>query len=60
MVMTYECGMRFLADYLTGDTYFKTSRQGQNLDRARCQFALVKDMEKNLDLMKDIVRKYQN
>lgn len=60
MVMTYECGMRFLADYLTGDTYFKTSRQGQNLDRARCQFALVKDMKKNLDLMKDIVRKYQN
>ena len=60
MVMTYECGMRFLADYLTGDTYFKTSRQGQNLDRARCQFALVKDMEKNLDLMKDIVRKYRN
>jgi len=44
-LMTLECGMRFLADYLNGDVYFKTHRPGQNLDRARTQFKLVKDME---------------
>ena len=45
-MMTFECGMRFLTDYLEGDTYFRTSREGHNLDRCRCQFALVADMEK--------------
>ena len=52
MMMTFECGMRFLTDYLEGDTYFRTSRPGHNLDRARNQFALLRDMEKNLDKMK--------
>ena len=58
MMMTLECGMRFLADYLNGDTYFKTSRPKQNLDRARNQFKLVSDMEKQFDEMKKIVAKY--
>jgi hypothetical protein len=40
-VITFECGMRFLADHLLGDTYFRIHRPGQNLDRARTQFALV-------------------
>ena len=40
-LMTLECGMRFLADYLEGDHYFKISRPQQNLDRARTQFTLV-------------------
>lgn len=44
-MMTLECGMRFLTDYLEGDTYFRISRPSHNLDRCRCQFALVKDME---------------
>ena len=44
-LMTLECGMRFLTDYLEGDHYFKISRPAQNLDRARTQFALVKGME---------------
>ena len=44
-LMTLECGMRFLTDYLEGDHYFKTSRPGQNLDRARTQFKLTADME---------------
>ena len=35
ILMTYECGMRFLTDYLEGDTYFKTSRENHNLDRCR-------------------------
>ena len=58
VMMTLECGMRFLADYLSGDTYFKTSREGQNLDRARNQFKLVSDMEKALEDMRKIVKKY--
>ena len=44
-LMTLENGLRFLADYLNGDLYFHVSRQDQNLDRARAQFALAKDME---------------
>ncbi len=58
IMMTLECGMRFLADYLSGDTYFRTHREGQNLDRARNQFKLVSDMEARLDEMKAIVKKY--
>ena len=57
ILMTYECGMRFLTDYLQGDTYFKTSRKGHNLDRARTQFKLVSDMEKEFDTMNEIIKK---
>lgn len=57
-VMTYECGMRFLTDYLEGDHYFKISRENHNLDRARTQFKLVADMEDKWETMCDIVRKY--
>ncbi|MEF2878790.1 MAG: aminoglycoside phosphotransferase family protein [Blautia sp.] len=59
MVMTYECGMRFLTDYLEGDHYFKVHREGHNLDRCRTQFKLVKDMEEKLEQMKAIVDKYR-
>jgi hypothetical protein len=55
MMMTLECGMRFLTDYLEGDVYFKIHRPGHNLDRARNQFALVADMERRLDRMKEII-----
>lgn len=54
-VMTYECGMRFLTDYLQGDVYFKIHREGQNLDRARTQMKLVADMEEKWDRMEQIV-----
>ena len=57
IMMTYECGMRFLADYLDGDVYFHRKREGQNLDRARTQFKLVLDMESNLDKMNEIIKK---
>jgi hypothetical protein len=57
-IMTYECGMRFLADYLQGDIYFKVERPGQNLDRARTQFKLISDMEEKWDTMAEIVKKY--
>ncbi len=57
-MMTLECGMRFLTDYLEGDTYFKIHREKQNLERARCQFALVADMERKWSEMEAIVKKY--
>ena len=56
-LMTLECGIRFLTDYLEGDVYFHTSRTGQNLDRARTQFKLVSDMEAHWDEMAAIVRR---
>ncbi len=59
-LMTYECGIRFLADFLEGDTYFKIHRDGHNLDRARTQFKLVKDMEDKWADMAAIVEKYKN
>jgi len=55
IMMTLECGLRFLTDHLEGDTYFKIHREGHNLDRARNQFALVADMERKLGQMKSIV-----
>ena len=58
-VMTFECGIRFLTDYLEGDHYFKIHREDHNLDRCRTQFKLVADMEKKWDLMQKIVEKYQ-
>ena len=58
VVMTYECGIRFLGDYIAGDKYFKISRENHNLDRARTQMKLISDMESNMDKMKKIVEKY--
>ena len=55
-LMTLECGMRFLADYLNGDKYFRVHREGHNLDRARTQFKLVRCMEESWAQMADIVR----
>ena len=56
MMMTLECGMRFLTDHLDGDVYFKIHRENHNLDRCRCQFALVADMERKLDEMNAIIK----
>lgn len=56
-LMTLECGMRFLADYLQGDIYFRTHREKHNLDRCRTQFALIRDMEKKWSEMEEIVSK---
>lgn len=57
-LMTLECGMRFLADHLQNDVYFKIHRQNHNLDRARTQFKLVADMEEKWEQMTAIVEKY--
>ena len=58
-LMTLECGIRFLTDYLEGDHYFHIQHPRQNLDRARTQFKLVRDMEENWDAMRTIVDKYR-
>lgn len=57
-MMTMECGVRFLTDYLQGDVYFATSRAGHNLDRCRTQFALAQDMERKEAQMQQIIARY--
>ena len=57
-LLTLECGMRFLADHIDGDHYFRIHYPTQNLDRCRTQFKLVKDMEEQFDAMAAVVRKY--
>ena len=54
-LLTFECGIRFLTDYLQGDVYFKTKRPGQNRDRCRNQFALVKSIEDQNEVMQAFV-----
>ena len=54
-LMTLECGMRFLGDFINGDTYFKTEYPEHNLVRCRTQFALVADIEKKMEEMQKIV-----
>ncbi|MDP4282338.1 MAG: aminoglycoside phosphotransferase family protein [Bacteroidota bacterium] len=53
--MTFIIGLRFLTDFLDGDIYYKIAFPDHNLRRARVQFALMKDMEKNYDKMRKII-----
>ncbi len=55
-LMTLECGVRFLTDYLNGDVYFHINRPEHNLDRCRTQITLVEDMEKKWDEMNAIIQ----
>ena len=57
-VITFETGMRFLTDYLNGDTYFKTAYPEHNIVRARNQFKLVADMEGKKAELDAIVERY--
>lgn len=57
ILMTFECGMRFLTDYLNGDKYFKTHKDRHNLIRAKNQFKFVEEMEKHFDDMQSIVKR---
>jgi hypothetical protein len=59
VLMTLECGIRFLTDHLQGDKYFKIHHQDHNLDRSRTQFKLVAEMEYHFDEMHRIVEKYR-
>jgi hypothetical protein len=54
-LITFEIGIRFLADYLAGDTYFKIHREGHNLDRCRTQFKLVESIEVQEEKMNRLV-----
>ena len=54
-LMTIECGMRFLADYLSGDTYFATKYEEHNLVRCRTQIRLASEMEAQFDAMGKII-----
>ncbi len=54
-LLTFECGMRFLGDFLNGDVYFKTEYPEHNLVRARTQFKLVADIEEKMNEMTAIV-----
>jgi Ser/Thr protein kinase RdoA (MazF antagonist) len=58
-LITLECGMRFLTDYLNGDLYFKVHRRNHNLDRCRTQFKLVHDMEAVFERMMRVVAAYR-
>lgn len=57
-MMTIECGMRFLTDYLNGDTYFKVKYPDHNLVRCRTQLKLVEEMENHWEEMNNIIAKY--
>jgi hypothetical protein len=54
-LITFEIGIRFLADYLADDTYFKVHREGHNLDRCRTQFKLVESIEQQEEKMNRLV-----
>lgn len=54
-IITLTIGIRFLTDYLQGDTYFRTSRPNHNLDRCRTQIALVKSIDKQIDKMNKFI-----
>jgi hypothetical protein len=54
-IITLELAIRFLNDYINGDTYFKIAYPTHNLDRARNQLALVQDIESKLDVMNSYI-----
>lgn len=54
-LITFEIGLRFLTDFLSGDTYFKVHREGHNLDRCRTQFRLVESIEQQEAAMQKLV-----
>lgn len=57
LIITSEDGIRFLMDHIDGDTYYNIYYPGQNLDRSRTQLALLRDMEKKLPQIVDILQK---
>lgn len=57
LIITAEDGIRFLMDYINGDTYYHIDYEGQNLDRARTQLKLIDDMEKKLPDIRRVLQK---
>ena len=58
MLATFEVGVRFLTDYLAGDTYFHTAYADHNLVRARNQFQMVKSLESQKSEYEAIVKSF--
>jgi len=56
-LVTLNIGMRFLADFLTGDRYFHTQRENHNLDRARVQFGIIDSLERQAEKIEETVKK---
>jgi len=56
-LITLEIGIRFLTDYLAGDTYFRTHREEHNLDRCRAQFRLVESITEQQESMQKVVER---
>jgi hypothetical protein len=56
-LITFEIGIRFLADFIMGDIYFKVHRDEHNLDRCRTQFRLVESIERQEDKMNQLVER---
>jgi hypothetical protein len=54
-LITFEIGIRFLTDFLSGDTYFRIHRPDHNLDRCRTQFKLVESIEQQEEAMQRFV-----
>ena len=54
-LITFEIGIRFLTDFLSGDTYFRIHRSGHNLDRCRTQFKLIESIEQQEKAMQKYV-----
>jgi len=59
-LIAFEQGIRFLADHLNGDTYYKVHREGHNLDRCRTQFKLVESIEQQEEEMNRLVNELAN
>ena len=57
-LITLTIGIRFLTDYLAGDTYFRTAYDDHNLVRCRTQFKMVESMEAQAAEYESIVRRY--
>lgn len=57
-MLTFELVIRFLTDYLNGDTYFKVRDENHNIERTRAQIALTKDIERRMQDMEAVVQKY--
>ena len=58
-LITLEQAIRFLGDYINGDTYYKIHRPGQNLDRARTQIKMIIEMEEQETAMEKIIQRFR-
>ena len=58
-LLAYELGVRFFADFIAGDKYFKTTYEGQNLNRALVQLKLCESIETRESAIRDILAQWR-